>query len=55
MKINNFKINPNKSGYLYLLTPKGILEKTKITKEFIQRKMNEYEELKKELEQNNQK
>lgn len=55
VKINNFKINPNKSGYLYLLTPKGILEKTKITKEFIQRKMNEYEELKKELEQNNQK
>jgi len=49
VKINNFKINPNKSGYLYLLTPKGITEKTKITKEFIKRKMEEYQELKEEL------
>jgi EPS-associated MarR family transcriptional regulator len=49
VKINNFKINPNKSGYLYLLTPKGIAEKTKITKEFIKRKMEEYQELKEEL------
>ena len=54
VKINNFKTNPNKSGYLYLLTPKGIIEKTKITKEFIQKKMSEYEELKKELDQSNQ-
>ena len=53
VKINNFKNNPNKSGYLYFLTPKGISEKTKITIKFMQRKMHEYEELKKELEKNN--
>ena len=50
VKINNFKNNPNKSGYLYLLTPKGISEKTKVTIKFMQRKMHEYEELKNELE-----
>ena len=52
IKIDNFKKNPNKSGYLYLLTPKGISEKTAITIRFMKRKMNEYEELKKELNQN---
>ena len=31
VKINNFKKNPNKFGYLYLLTPKGVSEKTNIT------------------------
>ena len=50
IKINNFKLNENKSGYLYLLTPKGIVEKTKITLSFMKRKMKEYEELKSEIE-----
>ena len=50
IKINNFKNNPDKSRYLYLLTPKGLAEKTKITIKFMQRKMEEYEELKNELE-----
>ena len=50
IKINNFKNNPDKSGYLYFLTPKGVAEKTRITVKFMQRKMEEYEELKKELE-----
>ena len=50
VKINNFKKNENKSGYLYLLTPKGIVEKTRITISFMNRKMKEYDELKKELE-----
>ena len=31
VKINNFKKNPNKINYLYVLTPKGISEKTKLT------------------------
>lgn len=52
IKINNFKNNPDKSGYLYLLTPKGMSEKTKITIQFMKRKMEEYEELKKELNKN---
>ena len=49
VKINNFKKNENKSGYLYLLTPRGIMEKTKITLAFMKRKMKEYDELKREI------
>ena len=49
--MNNFKKNPNKVNYIYVLTPKGIVEKTKLTINFMKRKMNEYDELKKELEQ----
>ena len=49
IKIENFRKNPNKSNYIYVLTPKGISEKTKLTINFMKRKMNEYDELKKEL------
>ena len=49
VKINNFKINPNKTGYLYLLTPKGITEKTRLTINFMKLKMQEYDELNREL------
>ena len=49
IKINNFKKNPHKINYIYVLTPKGISEKTKLTINFMKRKMNEYDELKKEL------
>ena len=49
IKINNFKKNPNKINYIYVLTPKGISEKTKLTVNFMRRKMREYDELKKEL------
>lgn len=51
LKIKNFKNNPNKLNYIYILTPKGISEKTKLTINFMKRKMHEYDELKKELEQ----
>ena len=50
IKIKNFKENPNKSNYIYVLTPKGISEKTKLTVNFMKRTMNEYDELKKELD-----
>ena len=50
VKISNFKKNPNKVGYIYILTPKGIAEKTKLTINFMKMKMKEYEELKKENE-----
>ena len=43
--------NPNKLNYVYVLTPKGIAEKTKLTINFMKRKMQEYDELKKELKQ----
>jgi len=49
IKIENFKKNPDKINYLYVLTPKGISEKTKLTVNFMKRKMEEYDELKKEL------
>ena len=51
VKIKNFKKNPNKLHYFYILTPKGISEKTKLTINFMKRKMSEYDELKNELDQ----
>ena len=50
VKIKNFKKNPNKLNYFYVLTPKGISEKTRLTLNFMKRKMQEYDELKKELD-----
>ena len=50
IKINNFGKNPNKINYIYILTPKGIAEKTKLTINFMKRKMREYEELKLEIQ-----
>ena len=50
VKIKNFKKNPNKLNYFYILTPKGISEKTKLTVNFMKRKMKEYDELKNELD-----
>ena len=49
VKIENFKKNPKKINYIYILTPKGISEKTKLTVNFMQRKIEEYDELKEEL------
>tara|TARA_B100001057_G_scaffold334799_1_gene335412 strand:+ start:6925 stop:7224 length:300 start_codon:yes stop_codon:yes gene_type:complete len=50
IKIKNFKNNPNKLNYVYILTPKGMSEKTKLTLNFMKKKMKEYDDLKKELE-----
>ena len=49
IKISNFTKNPEKINYIYVLTPKGISEKTKLTVNFMKKKMKEYDELKKEL------
>jgi EPS-associated MarR family transcriptional regulator len=49
LKLQNFTNNPKKSKYIYVLTPKGVSEKTKMTIDFMKRKMQEYDELKKEL------
>jgi len=49
VKIKNFKKNPNKINYFYVLTPKGVSEKTKLTINFMKLKMREYEELQNEL------
>ena len=53
--MRNFKNNSNKEKYIYILTPKGFAEKTKITIQFIEKKMKEYDELKKELKNNKKK
>ena len=52
VKIKNFKKNPRKINYFYILTPKGLAEKTKLTMNFMKRQMKEYDELKKELKAN---
>ena len=49
IKIKNFKNNSNKLNYLYILTPRGIAHKTKLTINFMKKKMQEYDELKEEL------
>ena len=49
IKIGNFSKSKNKIKYAYILTPKGIAEKTKLTYNFLQRKMKEYEELQQDL------
>ena len=51
VKVNNFRNNANKQAYLYLLTPKGFNEKTRVTLRFLKVKLNEYETLKSELEE----
>jgi len=53
VKIKNFKRNPNKINYFYVLTPKGIAAKTKLTFNFMKIKMAEYDELKKEIKEKN--
>ena len=53
IKIHNFQKNPNKLGYVYILTPKGVSERTKLTLNFMKRRMKEYDELKAEIEENN--
>ena len=51
IKIRNFQKNPNKINYIYVLTPAGITTKTQLTLNFMKRKMREYDELKKEMEE----
>ena len=50
VKMKNFANSKNKFGYVYVLTPTGMAEKAAITHRFLQRKMNEYEALKAEIE-----
>ena len=50
IKVDNFKKNPDKFAYLYLLTPNGVAEKARLTAGFLKRKMAEYQALKKEID-----
>ena len=49
IKMKNFEKNPNKINYIYVLTPRGITAKAKLTLNFMKRKMKEYDELRKEI------
>ena len=51
IKLENFQKNPNKLGYLYLLTPIGIAAKSALTARFLKRKLEEYEALKAEIKE----
>lgn len=50
LKVQNFRGNQNKLAYAYLLTPKGVAEKTVLTARFLKRKVQEYERLQVEIE-----
>ena len=53
VKLQNFQKKTNKISYLqYVITPKGISERTKLTVNFMKKKMKEYDELKMELKKN---
>ncbi|MEW5902947.1 MAG: MarR family EPS-associated transcriptional regulator [Pseudomonadota bacterium] len=51
VKIDNFRKSDNKLGYAYLLTPHGIEQKARMTVEFLQMKVREYERLKVEIDE----
>ena len=51
IKLENFRKSEQKARYSYILTPKGIREKSLITGKFLERKKQEYEQLKKEITQ----
>lgn len=50
LKINNFRNSENKLSYAYLLTPRGVEQKARMTVEFLQTKIREYERLQKEIQ-----
>ena len=53
IKIKNFKKNPKNINYFYVLTPSGLAAKTKLTVNFMKKKLKEYDELKNEINEMN--
>ena len=51
VKVKNFRNSKNKLGYFYMLTPRGLEEKARVTRRFLKRKLIEYETLQKEIEE----
>ena len=51
VKAKNFRNSDNKLAYAYLLTPKGIEEKARVTVSFLKYRMKQYEEMEKEIQQ----
>ena len=51
VKVRNFRKSNRKVAYLYQLTPRGIAAKSRITRRFLDRKVEEFERLQKEIQQ----
>jgi EPS-associated MarR family transcriptional regulator len=51
VKVERFTSSENKAAYMYILTPYGIEEKSRITMSFLKRKMKEFEEIKQQIEE----
>lgn len=51
VKVDNFRRSDNKNAYMYYLTPRGMKEKAKVTIRFLQRKVDEYNALAREIEE----
>jgi EPS-associated MarR family transcriptional regulator len=49
VKVDNFQRSDNKLGYAYMLTPRGFVEKARVTKRFLSRKRREYKELERQI------
>ena len=51
VKVDRFTSSENKAAYMYLLTPKGIEEKVRVTHGFLQRKLIEFDDIRKQIEE----
>lgn len=51
VKVDRFTSSDNKAAYMYILTPRGIEEKSTITLNFLKRKMKEFEEIQQQIEE----
>ena len=51
VKVNRFKSSQNKAAYMYILTPRGLEEKTKVTVLFLKKKIQEFEKIKQQIEE----
>ena len=51
VKIHRFKDSSNKTKYMYLLTPRGMEEKTRVAMNFLKSKVREYEEIKRQIKE----
>ena len=51
VKVQNFRNSDNRRAYLYVLTPEGLEAKTRISLAFLERKLEEYDDLKREFEE----
>ena len=49
VKVQNFRASDNKLRYAYVLTPKGLREKIRLTRSFLDRKLSDYEKLREEI------